>query len=327
MTLRGLCGLGQKLVVAAAAAATVLGAIELYYRATYRPDWYVGGDFHPGEFPQVNADGFRDVDYGPKAHGSYRILLLGDSFTFGSGVADDRAIWPALLERRLQESRPLEGVDTYEILNAGIAGSLTHQWVAAYTQQRARFQPDLVLAVFFLRDGTQFEQGTAELVHAAKRRVARDPIAQRSMAYRYFLERRGAADIAGVLQGFFLASYAGSPEQTAEWRRAQGNLLALQALAASDGARYGLVGFPILYGLEHAIYPFQPIMETLAAFSVANDMPYLSLLPAFRGRRADEFWVSATNQHPNARAHAMAAAALLPFVQQLMTPAHLGARE
>lgn len=309
---------GLSVVTAMVATLLVLGAIELYCRATYRVGWYSQPDFPPGHFPRLNADGLRDVDYGPKPPATYRLMVLGDSYTFGTGVEDDAAIWPAILERDLGAMHPLAGVSTYEVLNAGIAGSLTDQWVGVYRQQRERFRPDLVLVVFFLRDGTQLERSSTEVVAAEKRRIAEDRLARVSTAYRYFLEKRAAIDIGGKLSAFLVESYVGPPGRTAEWRRAQHNLLELRDGAASDGSRFGLATFPVLYGLDRDPYPFQPVMDTLESFCRANGIAYLSLLPAFRGRRASELWVSDVNQHPNAEGHAIAAAALLPFVRQLM---------
>jgi hypothetical protein len=160
-----------------------LTAIELYYRATYRAEWYIERDFPPGRYPRLNADGLRDLDYGAKAPGSYRILALGDSFTFGSGVEDDGAIWPAILERRLGELQPLAPVRTYEVLNGGIAGSLTDKWVALYRQQRELFRPDLVLVTFFLRDGTRLEDVQENLASASLDRIHADPLARVSTTY------------------------------------------------------------------------------------------------------------------------------------------------
>jgi lysophospholipase L1-like esterase len=305
-------------LIAVVAALLTLAAVEAYYRATYEEGWYTPPDFPPGRFPRLNADGLRDVDYGPKQGGTYRILLLGDSFTFGSGVEDDEAIWPALVEKALAERRPLPAVTRWEVLNAGIAGSLTHQWVEAYAYLGERFRPDLVVAVFFLRDGTQLERGTAAIVAAERARIAADPLARVSVAYRYLLERRAAIDIGGKLERFFVDSYVGAPAETAEWERAQHNLLALREMASAAGARFGIAVFPVLYGLEREPYPFQPAMDALERFCAARGIPHVSLLPAFRHRHAPDLWVSDANQHPNAEGHRLAADAMLAFILRLI---------
>ncbi len=295
-----------------------LGAIELYYRATYRAEWLTEPEFPPGRYPRLNTVGLRDVDYGPKQPGSYRILLLGDSFTFGSGVVDDAAIWPAIVERRLAELRPLDGVTRYEVLNGGVAGSLTDTWVALFQQQRELFRPDLVLAVFFLRDGTRLEQVQERLADDNLATIRADPLAGISTAYRYHRERWLAINFASLLERFFHDSYVGTAEQTAEWRRAQENLLAIRAATVADGARFAVVIFPMLYGFDRDPYPFQAAMDAVEGFCRANDIPSLSLLPAYAGRRATDLWVSEVNKHPNAAGHAVAADAILPFLTDAM---------
>jgi hypothetical protein len=56
-------------------------------------------------------------------------------------------------------------------------------------------------------------------------------------------------------------------------------------------------------------------------FSTENDLPALNLLPAYLGKSAPELWISAGNQHPNAKGHAIAADAMTPFIRQLVLEA------
>ena len=59
-------------------------------------------------------------------------------------------------------------------------------------------------------------------------------------------------------------------------------------------------------------------MDAVEGFCRANGIPHLSLLPYFRGRGAEDVWVTEINKHPNAFGHAIAADALLPFVLDVM---------
>jgi hypothetical protein len=310
--------IAANVLIALVATLVPLCAIEMYYRVTYRAQWYAGHDFPPGHYPHLNADRLRDIDYGPKTLGTYRILLLGDSFTFGSGVEDDDAIWPAIIERRLGELRPLPLVASYEVLNGGLPGSLTDQWVALYGRQKERFRPDLVIVVFFLRDGTRFEYAMNEQAASDLGAIEADRLARISTAYRYFREKWWTFHFAGELSQFFVDSYVGSVAATGEWRRAQRNILSLRDMAAADGSKFALVSFPMLFALDDGVYPFQAAMDAIRDFADANGLAHLSLLPAFRGRRAPDLWVSSTNQHPNREGHAIAASALLPFVREVM---------
>ena len=86
---------------------------------------------------RTNSDGFRD-DPTREKHG-LRILLLGDSFTFGYGV-ERGAIFADLLEQRLGA----------EIINSACGGfEIIHQ-VRWLRDSGARYQPDLVLYALYL---------------------------------------------------------------------------------------------------------------------------------------------------------------------------------
>lgn len=307
----------KKLLLSLLAAACTLGMIEAGVRSIYDPAWYRQPPFRPGESPRLNRDHLRDVDYGEKTPGTFRVLLLGDSFTFGSGVTDDDAIWPALVERELNTTRPVAGVERYEVLNGGLPGSLTAEWVKLYAQQRSTFQPDLVLVVFFLRDGTRVD-GSIIARTIDERASASWPWgAQHWITYRYLRERQAMTGLLGELTGFFIDAYVGSPQATAEWQQAQRNLVTLQSMAQADGARFGLVTFPILFGLDATPYPFTPVMDAVAKFCDAHAITQRSLLPAFAGQRAEDLWVAVGNQHPNTRGHRLAADAILPFMASL----------
>lgn len=310
----------RKVIVAFVCSIATLAAIEACVRATYDERWFASPPFEKGQWPKVNRDHLRDEDYGAKRPGTYRILLLGDSFTFGSGVTDDAAVWPAIVEKRINETRPIPGVERYEVLNGGLPGSLTDQWVQLYRQQAPSFQPDLVVAVFFLRDGTRVVPEM--MVQRVRSAAARgwDWGFEHWYTYRWLRERQATVALAGEFVGYFVESYTGSPDQTEEWRRAQANLLQVQSMARAEGRRFGVVGFPMLFALDRTPYPFAPVLEAVEKFCARNHIPYASLLPALAGQRAETLWVAVGNQHPNARGHELAAEGVLAFLLSLVQP-------
>ncbi len=305
----------------------VLGllAAETAARFLYRAPWYdrlvAEQGAHERHGYQLNSWGLRGADFTvPKPPDQVRILVLGDSFTFGIGVPRDEALFTKIIEQRLNERALQPAAGRVEVLNGGLPGGLTKHWLALWRQVGPAFDPDVVLMVFFLRDGTRtasipefFDVIRRELVsrnrqsflyrHSFFYRMLRDPFDRLAVADRY--TRR------------FRASYFGDEEQTAEWRRAQENILLIRDLVRERSAVVGLVIFPVLVELNED-YPFREICERVEEFARRNGMPVHNLLPAFMGLKAPELWASSLDQHPNERGHAIAADSLIPFVTALL---------
>jgi len=97
---------------------------------------------------RTNALGFRSErqDQLAKAANTFRILVLGDSVTFGHGAVHD---YPSLLERQLKAWRP--EVD-WQVWNLGVPGYNTAQEVAYLEEVGQAYKPDLVVVGFFIND-------------------------------------------------------------------------------------------------------------------------------------------------------------------------------
>ncbi len=123
----------------------------------HRPDPELGWALRPGvsgEFRQegharvaVNADGRRDPGYPlAKPAGTYRIVVLGDSYSEAMQVEREQAYW-ALLPSRLEACNFARG-KAIEVLNFGVSGYGTAQQLLALQARAAAYRPDLVLLQF-----------------------------------------------------------------------------------------------------------------------------------------------------------------------------------
>jgi len=92
---------------------------------------------------ETSSQGLRDRDY-PEARvpGLCRMLVLGDSFTWGFGV-DREHIWHERIETRHPD---------WEILNAGVAGYATDQQLLYLEARGLALRPDVVLLLFHPND-------------------------------------------------------------------------------------------------------------------------------------------------------------------------------
>jgi hypothetical protein len=78
----------------------------------------------------------------PKAPGEVRIVVLGDSVTFGHGLDADQA-WPARLEHYLNEPSPTEV--RFKVYNCAVPGHDERQTKRLLQSHYLKLEPDIVL--------------------------------------------------------------------------------------------------------------------------------------------------------------------------------------
>jgi lysophospholipase L1-like esterase len=149
------------------ATALALTAIEVWVRLSWdarrgKPGFYLSdpvrglrlGENYDGWFAgvpvHINSLGLRDPrEYDvAKKPDTFRILVLGDSVTFGHGSVYETT-YPRLLEQRLRAWKP--AVD-WQVWNAAVPGYNTSQELAQLLELGPRLQPDLVVVGFFEND-------------------------------------------------------------------------------------------------------------------------------------------------------------------------------
>jgi hypothetical protein len=98
-----------------------------------------------GESLTINSKGLRDQEYTyERTAGAKRVLVLGDSFTWGYGVSDEE-IYTEVLERKLAEQGR-----NWEIINTGVSGYGTDQEYLFFKTEGLKYQPDLVILALYL---------------------------------------------------------------------------------------------------------------------------------------------------------------------------------
>jgi lysophospholipase L1-like esterase len=104
---------------------------------------------------RINRCGLREREFDLEKKDAFRILTIGDSFTFGWGVNAEQS-WPKLLEQKLAKSgRPVE------VINAGAAGAGTLEYAEIAEEWISVLRPDLVLVA--IHQGDDFGQAISPL--------------------------------------------------------------------------------------------------------------------------------------------------------------------
>ncbi len=101
---------------------------------------------------QVNDDGFRNKDFSEIDSSKKKIMLIGDSFTWGLSAEPIDSCFADILKRETQ----------HEVINLGIPGADTYQYLAVIEKYVPLFQPEVVLVFFFI--GNDIVKKKRELV-------------------------------------------------------------------------------------------------------------------------------------------------------------------
>jgi len=107
----------------------------------------------PRSYEYLNSEGFRGKEFNlKKDKGLVRIIMLGDSVTFGAFV-EQASTFPELLEKKLNErSRFLSAPVRYDILNFGVCGYNIISEIELLKEYGLKYGPDIVVLNFFWND-------------------------------------------------------------------------------------------------------------------------------------------------------------------------------
>ena len=110
------------------------------------------GKFRKGDViihEKINSRGLRDSEYTyEKPSNTFRILVLGDSFTEGYDV-EINDLFTEILESKLNTSSFDSSSIRYEVINAGTGGYSTDQEFLYFEIEGIKYKPDMVLLMVY----------------------------------------------------------------------------------------------------------------------------------------------------------------------------------
>jgi lysophospholipase L1-like esterase len=155
----------------------------LYWKLKPNQNCYTKVDRKP---VHINSLGTRGPEFAPtKPPGTFRILCLGDSRTFGWGLSEPETYCGVL--ERLQQEHAAPGVKV-EVINAGVNAWSYPQLQAYFRDVGVRYLPDIVV-VEGANYWTQFsERNSTEFIGKFMNRVRLKNFLRRFATYHYFVE-------------------------------------------------------------------------------------------------------------------------------------------
>ncbi len=242
---------------------------------------------------KTNSHGFRDNEYNPeKASDTFRILMLGDSLTFGWGVrAENR--FSDLLEKYLNQELGPEGrYAKIEIINTGIGNYNTSQEVSLLKRIYSQWKPDTVMINYFINDAEETPRKGISTV------IKYSYLAMWFWGRLDTLSRMwGASD---SFETYYKELY---DDDQPGWKAAQAALNELVKITNENGIKPILTILPEL----HSVYPdylFGTVHQKVRAAAQKAGIEYIvDLTPRFSGEDPPGLWVSPDDAHPNDHAH------------------------
>ncbi len=232
----------------------------------------------------INNAGLRDdpVDSDPSA---LRVLMLGDSVTFGWGVPQDQTV-SAHLERRLTGALARE----VDVINSGVGNYNTAMEVAWFEGDGIALEPDAVVLNLFIND-------------AEPTPVYRPVRWWDRLFYSRVILFGGIDTIERTVFGGadWQTYYRDLYRQDAPgWQAMQEAVARLAARCRALGIPLVLVDYPELRQLKP--YPFADVAALYEQLARDNGAPFISLLPAVENENPASLWVTPPDPHPNATA-------------------------
>ena len=257
---------------------------------------------------RINSLGFRGAETTlEKPDSTVRIVVIGDSFTFGSGVRNEHT-FPSAMQAYFSGNGMGQGV---EVLNLGAGRYNTVNEASLLFHKGIKFDPDIVIICFFLNDTNA--GGTAKAFSAW---VPEDqlPLWRRYsrladvMATRFERHRASEALVENYIDSF--------REDAPGWVQSKKALASARKLSEEQEFKLVLAIYPVLWSLT-GDYPFAGIHETISGYTAGLGIPVLDLQPLFNGYDGPELWAHPNNQHPNPEAHRIVGNALSEYLLSL----------
>lgn len=250
-------------------------------------------EFHAmGVDVSINEHGMRGMSVAKeKPPETFRVMMLGDSLTFGWGVASNET-FSARLEELLRAKNP-----NVEVLNTGVGNTNTEMQAEYFASKGREFEPDLVVLNYFINDAEDTPK-YADRGFIARHSYAWNYFAARiDYALRLFSRRKGWKEYYADLYG------AGG-----NWAQARAAIKKVADICAVDGCSVFLVNFPELRELKP--YPFDDVTAKLRDAATEFGIPFLDLLPAVVEQTPADLWVTRPDPHPNGLANKFFAEAI-----------------
>jgi lysophospholipase L1-like esterase len=249
----------------------------------------------------TNSLGYRDREIPPKSPDRYRIIVVGDSITWGQGI-EERERFSNLLQDFLGSK--------FEVFNFGLRAHNMPEHLEVL-DQALKYQPDFILLQLFIND---FETAKMDrprpfpLLPPALDRSMLSASLTYQLLNTQWVRVQEWLHIRDSYVAYMTANLQDPDAPNA--KQAFGDLATFFHTTLAAHVQVGAVLFPAtdVMGAFGAHYSFQFIHDRVRDLCGETHVPYVDLYPMFaKLKNARTTWVSPFDPHPNAVANRQAA--------------------
>jgi len=264
----------------------------------------------PGPEPSFreNRDGYRDEDWETaKPAGVVRIGFVGDSYTFGAGVAEEDRFSNVVVRRLDAEWSQVR----VEGLNFGTGGAdVTHN-LTRLRKRASLYDLDAIVYGFVLNDFAS--PAVLEAYHARRLELER----RYRHKWGWLVSAARHSRVADMVNTLVSYRYSGLRENQIEYLAStyepgpvfdRGNQALREAMVEMEKVRQGVVVFfPYFLENEDELEFYARARDLVRKAAQRHGHSFIELLPHLAHRPYYEWWVSEDDHHPNAAAHEITA--------------------
>lgn len=246
-----------------------------------------------GVMVSTNSFGMRDSEPDPERN--KKIVVLGDSFTFGFQVPQEKT-FPSLLERALQEEDP-----AYEVLNLAVSGYAIKDEVTTLKYKGVQWNPEVIIVGYVMNDPE------VEAIQQIPAYFRKPSWWQHSHVLRLFARGKKRLEINSKGGGDYYR-YLHADQKS--WLSVVDGFDRIRTMAEGSSARVIVILFPDLWH-DWAGYPYHDLHQQVADLARADGFEVINLVEYFSQYAPGDLRISGSDGHPNELAHEIVAEAIL----------------
>jgi len=241
----------------------------------------------------INANGVRGPSLRPLLKGCPRILILGDSYTFGEGVSDGE-VFSRMAEQRLKEEYKF----CVEIVNGGVSGYNSVQSLHRLKELLPGMRPQGVILEYTPNDTQPPSRSHPKAVYHYAYSWVWEDLMFHLLHNRPSFRRRLGIGLRKLGNDGYLNHFE---EDRWNWRASKDAVTEMAGICRENGLSFQIIQLPD-FTKSFKKYPYHIIHSAVDVWAKELGIDVTDYYPFFQGEDSKDYSLF-EDGHPNARAH------------------------